>query len=208
LIAVESLNDLLADRAGLVAAFKPAEQHAHTADPAERLLKFDKWVRGELATRIDWKWAGAQRERRIEQCRLCLEQLVLDLWRRGWLLDGKKLARHIEAVLDAVARQQKAGNVQDFWAYFKAAVNRYVGANAEELREEAMRAGTHVSQLLNVLGVRAEASGAAGVALPELIAQRAGEVAQAKTATTLREQLAAKRRADKKAPDARQAQLL
>jgi hypothetical protein len=205
LIAVESLNDLLADRAGLVAALKPANQHAHTADPAERLLNFDKWVRGELVKRIDWSWAGNLRERRIEQCRLCLEQLVLDLWRRGWMLDGKKLARHIEALLDAVARQQRGGKVEDFWPYFKTAVNRYVGANAEELREEAMRAGTHVSQLLNVLGVRAEAS---GPALPELIAQRAGEVAQAKTATTLREKLSAKRRADKKAPDARQAQLL
>ena len=160
------------------------------ADPAARLIKFDAWVRGELARRIDWSWAGAQRERRIEQCRLCLEQLVLDLWRRGWLLDGKKLARHIEALLDAVARQQKQGKVGDFWAYFQASVNRYVGANAEELREEAMRAGTHVSQLLNVLGMRTTP---AATPLPELIAQRAGEVAQAKE-QTLREKQAAARR--------------
>lgn len=159
-------------------------------DPAARLIKFDSWVRAELAKRLDWSWAGAQRERRIEQCRLCLEKLVLDLWRRGWMLDGKKLARHIEALLDAVARQQKAGKLQDFWAYFQASVNRYVGANAEELREEAMRAGTHVSQLLNVLGVRAAPT---GPALPELIAQRAAEVAQAKE-ETLREKIAKARK--------------
>ena len=66
-------------------------------DPAARLIKFDSWVRAELGKRLDWSWAGAQRERRIEQCRLCMEKLVLDLWRRGWMLDGKKLARHIEA---------------------------------------------------------------------------------------------------------------
>jgi len=193
---MDSLNDLLADRASVAAALKPASQHAHTADPADRLINFDRWVRGELATRLDWTWAGAQRERRIEQCRLCLERLVLDLWRRGWLLDGKKLARHIEAVLDSVARQQKAGRVQDFWVYFSCSVNRYVGANAEELREEAMRAGTHVSQLLNVLGVRTEAT---GPALPELIAQRAAEVATAKEELSLRAQLAQKRRAEKTA---------
>lgn len=191
---MEALNDLLADRASVAAALKPASQHAHTADPAERLINFDRWVRGELAARLDWTWAGEQRERRIEQCRLCLERLVIDLWRRGWLLDGKKLARHIEAVLDSVARQQKAGRVQDFWVYFKCSVNRYVGANAEELREEAMRAGTHVSQILSVLGVRAEAT---GPALPELIAQRAAEVATAKEELSLRTQLAQKRRAEK-----------
>lgn len=187
---MDIFNEVLAGRAEHEASLKPATQHAHATDPAERLIKFDAWVRGELARRIDWTWAGAQRERRIEQCRLCLEKLVLDLWRRGWMLDGKKLARHIEAVLDAVARQQKAGKVQDFWAYFQASVNRYVGANAEELREEAMRAGTHVSQLLNVLGVRAAPT---GPALPELIAQRAGEVAQAKE-QTLREKIAKARK--------------
>ena len=166
-------------------------------DPAARLIKFDSWVRAELAKRLDWSWAGAQRERRIEQCRLCLEKLVLDLWRRGWMLDGKKLARHIEALLEAVARQQTAGKVADFWSYFQASVNRYVGANAEELREEAMRAGTHVSQLLNVLGVRTTP---AAVPLPELIAQRAAEVATAKE-QTLREKLA-QARSRKKADEA------
>lgn len=187
---MDIFNEVLAGRAEHEASLKPATQHAHATDPAERLIKFDSWVRGELARRIDWAWAGAQRERRIEQCRLCLEKLVLDLWRRGWLLDGKKLARHIEAVLDSVARQQKAGKVADFWAYFQASVTRYVGVNAEELREEAMRAGTHVSQLLNVLGVRAAAT---GPALPELIAQRAVEVAQAKV-ETLREKIAKARK--------------
>lgn len=196
---MDIFNEVLAGRADHEASLKPATQHAHATDPAERLIKFDGWVRGELARRIDWTWAGAQRERRIEQCRLCLEKLVLDLWRRGWMLDGKKLARHIEAVLDAVARQQKAGKVQDFWAYFQASVNRYVGANAEELREEAMRAGTHVSQLLNVLGVRAAAT---GPALPELIAQRAAEVAEARY-LTIREKIKARRKMDSESGQAR-----
>jgi hypothetical protein len=174
-------------------------------DPAARLIKFDAWVRAELGKRLDWSWAGAQRERRIEQCRLCLEKLVLDLWRRGWMLDGKKLARHIEAVLDAVARQQKAGKVQDFWAYFQASVNRYVGANAEELREEAMRAGTHVSQLLSFYGVKPGTAAPVAPSLPELIAQRASEVAQAKE-ETLREKIAKARK--RPAADDGQASLL
>ncbi len=31
------------------------------------------------------------------------------------------------------------GNVTNFWAYYQASVDRYVGLNAEELRDEAIR---------------------------------------------------------------------
>ncbi len=170
--------------------------------PEDRLLEFDRWVRGELSRRLEWGWAGDQREKRIEQCRLHLETMVLELWRRGWMLDGARLARRIEELLDTVGKYQRAGKVADFWAYFGAAVKRYVGANAEEIQAEAMRAGGHVNQLVAsilVKGRRAEPT------LPELLAQRTDEAHKAKE-ITLREKLARARA--QQAQDAKQGQLL
>ncbi|MEO6001523.1 MAG: hypothetical protein ABIZ04_20890 [Opitutus sp.] len=153
--------------------------------PEVRLLAFDRWVRLELLTRLQWEWAGSQKERRIEQCRLRLEKVVLDLWRRGWMLDGRKLAARITELLDVVGKYQATGKVLDFWAYFGAAVDRYVGANAEEIQAEAMRAGTHVGQLLGALGITATVK---EPALPELLAKRADEITTEK-AETLRSKL-------------------
>lgn len=162
-------------------------------DAAARLERFDRWLRNELATRIDWTWAGVHQERRIEQCRLHMNRLVLELWRRGWMLDGKRLAAHLIKCLDAVAAYQRKGGIEDFWAYFKSAVNRYVGANAEELSHEATRAGAHVNQLLASFGVKAAP---AGLTIPELLAQRTDEETKAKT---IREAQKAARRARKAA---------
>jgi hypothetical protein len=152
-------------------------------EPETRLLKFDAWARQELTLRIDWAWAGSSRPHRIEQCRLMLERLVLDLWRRGWMLDGHRLAKHITTCLDDIAAAQKADRVKEFWPFFKSVVNRYVGVNSEELQVEALQAGVHVGQMLCVFGVK---SRSAVPGLPDLIAQRHDE--------TLREKLARKRR--------------
>lgn len=157
--------------------------------PEVRLLKFDAWVGRQLATRLDWAWAGEHKAKRIEQCRVYLERLVLEMWRRGWMLDGKRLAAHLETVLDSIGAYQRAGKVQEFWPYFRACVDRYVGANAEEIRAESMRIGAHAGQLLAALGVSRPAS---GPSLPELVAQRTEEVQTAKQAT-LREKMARQR---------------
>lgn len=160
--------------------------------PEVRLLRFDAWLRAELASRLDWAWAGAQRERRIEQCRIYLERLVLDLWRRGWMLDGRALATRLQGVLDRVASYQKAGRVGEFWPYFRATVDRYVGQNAEELQAEAMGMGAHVGQLLSAIKANSRPVAAA---LPELLAQRREEIDRAK-AETLREKQARQRARD------------
>ena len=152
-------------------------------EPETRLLKFDAWARQELTLRIDWAWAGSSRPHRIEQCRLMLERLVLDLWRRGWMLDGHRLAKHITACLDDIAAAQKAGRVKEFWPFFKSVVNRYVGTNAEELKIEAMQAGSHASQVISAIGIK---GGQVSPTLPDLIVQRHQE--------TLREKLGRKRR--------------
>lgn len=151
--------------------------------PEHRLAAFDRWVRLELEARLDWTWAGAAKSKRIEQCRLELERLMKDLAARGWLLDGRRLAGLITDALDDVAGAQRKGQVRDFWPYFRACVGRYVGANAEEIREDAMSLGTHVGQVFEALARDAKRK---GPTLPELVAQRAGE--------TLRERLARQRR--------------
>lgn len=190
---------------GSFLAQRDAESHArqhqeerdgvHETDVA-RLTKFDTWVKCELEKRLDWAWAGAQKTKRIEQCRVQIEGLVIDLWRRGWMLDGKALSDVIKAALDDVAKAQKAGRVQDFWAFFKAITGRHVGVNSEEIQMKARSAGATLSQTLNALGVKPTAP--AIRALPELIAQRREEVVKAKS---LREQQAEERRRRKAARD-------
>lgn len=175
----------------------------HTEQPpAARLLKFDAWSRKQLATRLDWTWAGSQREKRIEQARIYLEQMVLGLWRRGWFLDGRRLADRITGMLDTIAGYQKRGFVREFWPYYKAAVDRYVGLNSEELQAEAMRAGASVGQAMAAI---LKTTGRNAPTLPELLAQRAQEVAQAKE-ETLRAQQARLRAQNRR--DVGQPQLL
>jgi hypothetical protein len=154
--------------------------------PEERLLRFDAWIELRLAEKLDWTWAGANRRRRILQCSVYMRRVVLDLWRRGWMLDGQRLAAHLIKLLDAVGAQQRAGKVKDFWPYFRAAANRYVGLNAEEISEEAIRAGSHIAHALAGAGIRLSET------LPELMAQRAAEVSESKA---LRQRLSARRKA-------------
>lgn len=174
---MDILGQFLEDRAD--------QFHGRQLLPEERLQRFDAWVKGELAKRLDWAWAGDHKEKRIEQCRVYLERMVIALWRRGWMLEGKRLAARIEAMLDAVGSCQRAGKVEDFWPYFRASVDRYVGQNAEEIQREALAAGSHVSQALAAVLAHRPSQ---GPSLPELVAQRAGEIAEAKEETLRKKQ--------------------
>ncbi len=140
----------------------------------ERLEKFDRWLRHQLAKRIDWRWAGDEvaQGRRLEQARFHVEQLVINLWRRGWLLDGAILGKHIIAPLQAVSDYQKRGTIKEFWPYFTATINRYVGVNSEEIQVEAKRMGATMSNLLAELGSKLAQN---GPTLTELLALRESE---------------------------------
>jgi hypothetical protein len=159
--------------------------------PEERLLKFDAWVRCQLAERLQWPADQRRRAKLIEQCRMKLERLVIDLWRRGWMLDGQRLARHLDAALDDIAAAQAAGRVKDFWPFFCRVVEGYVGINAEEIQAEARStAGARPigSILSSILIERRSVPAPQGPTLPELVAQRHEE--------TLRERLARRRKAE------------
>lgn len=160
--------------------------------PEERLNRFDKWLTAKLAEILDWSWAGdaVAQGRRLHQARVYVERVVMDLWRRGWLLDGHRLAARIIDPLQRIAKYQKANAIREFWPYFCGMIDRYVGANAEEIQAEARSVGATVGQIMG--DIRA-ALAPKGPTLPELLVRRIGEVAEAKE-QTLREQLAALRR--------------
>lgn len=156
-------------------------------DPAERLQRWDNWLVKTLQTSLAWPADPGRREKLLRQCASEMTVMVRHLAGRGWLLDGEALAGHVRAVLGPIAAAQKAGKIGDFYPYFRATVSRYVGANAEEIQAEARRTGTDegtrtVGDILSGLRIR-------GATMTELLAQRAGEVANAK-ATTLREKQA------------------
>jgi len=144
--------------------------------PEARMLSFDTWVLVELDYLLDWKWAGAAKDKRMQQCRIQIDTMILALWRRGWMLDGRRLADRITEMLHSIGKAQRAGQVHDFWPYFKASVSRYVGLNAEEIQAEAMSAGAAVGAVFQQLTRKLPA----GPSLPELVAQRADETLRAK----------------------------
>lgn len=146
--------------------------------PEARLAAFDEWLLLQLEARLDWSWAGTLKEKRLHQCRIQIDGMVIALWRRGWMLDGRRLAARITEMLDAIGKAQRGGQVREFWPYFKASVSRYVGLNAEEIQAEAMSAGVAAGAVLQQL-VRGLP---AGTSLPELVAQRADETLRAKVA--------------------------
>jgi len=172
-------------------------------DPAERLLAWDRWVVRTLEKSLAWPADPAAKARLVRQCAAEVNRVARDLRGRGWLLDGEALVAHVRAMLAPIVAAQAAGKVGDFWPYFRAAVARYVGANAEHIQQQARRtgadeAGQAIGAVLGEMKLR-------GRSLTELLAERSVEVREAKT-ESLREKLA-RRRAQEKA-DRQQGTLL
>lgn len=164
-------------------------------DPAERLQSWDRWIRRTLAATLVWPANEAARERLLGQCAAEMTTVAKQLRGRGWLLDGKALAGHVAALLEPIAKAQRAGKVGDFWPYFRASVSRYVGANAEEIQQQAKRTGADegiqsIGAILGGLSIIQSPS------MTELLATRAAEVTQAK-AETLRDRQARLRAQDR-----------
>jgi hypothetical protein len=194
---MDVLGNYLIDREDAIARAQRSTQWLETnapLAPEARLLAFDKWVREQLAQRLIWPADPGRRARLIEQCRVRLETLVLDLWRRGWMLDGRRLATHILTALDAISAAQKKGGIRDFYAYFGRAVEAYVGANAEEIQMEARQAQPGPAQIGSLATSALAAFGVikGGPSIPEMMAQRREEIVRAK-AETLRSKLARER---------------
>jgi hypothetical protein len=150
-----------------------------------------------MAKTLVWPADATKRERLLGQCASEITVMVCQLRGRGWLLDGDTLAEHVRACIEPIGTYQRAGKVTDFWPYFRSAVRRYVGAQAEDLQALARRTGADESTqamgaLLGSLGLGS--SKVRGPSMTELISTRACEIHEAKT---LREQQAAARRQQK-----------
>ena len=160
--------------------------------PEDRLLKFDAWVRAQLVCRLQWLEDPRRRAKLIEQCRVKLERLVIDLWRRGWMLDGRRLAKHIVAALDDIAAAQAAGRVNDFWPFFCRVIDSYVGLNAEEIQAEAraLASARPIGAILSTIIESQSKPSQPGPTLPELMAQRREETIREKIARRRREEAA------------------
>ena len=151
--------------------------------PAVRVVAFEAWVYGELASRLRWPEGKAERERQIGQARGWVLRVVDDLNRHGFLFRPRELRDLIVEKLDQVGRLQAAGTVRELWPYLRSAWDGYVRKEADRLRDTAMSTGTHVSQVLG----RALAEGTRGgkaKSMVELLAEvreaRRSEKKQAK----------------------------
>ena len=166
----------------------------HERQPADRLVKFDRWVRQELASRLLWPSDPVKSSKLLEQCKIEVDGLVRQLWQRGWMLDGAALARHIITALDAIGAAQRAGKVEDFWPYYHAVMQRYVGSNAEEIQAEALRLGSSVAAVMKRV-IMGGAGGAikAPTDMTSLVATRREETLREKVTRWKRDEAAQRR---------------
>ncbi len=173
-------------------------------NPAERLIKWERWLRSQLRERLKWPADEVKREKLVGQCSAEVTQMVRHIHGRGWLLDGDALATLVRSLLEPVAIAQREGKVRKFWPYFQSSVRAFVGNNAEEIQQHARQHGgdagfTSMASAIAGLGI------GRGRSMTELITDTAGEVKEAKS---LRDQLQALRRQARCKTDARQGHLL
>jgi hypothetical protein len=141
-------------------------------DRRERLSAWREWAAKKLLAEFThWPADPAARAKQIGQCTAELETLVRHLFERGWLLEGKRLAQVASDCLAPIAVAQRAGKIGDFFPYYRAAVRRYVGANAEEMQGMARRDGADVAQ--SMAGILAGVIGRLQApSITEVIAER------------------------------------
>ncbi len=99
--------------------------------------------------------------------------------------------------MDAVAKYQKEGKIKEFWPYFCATIDRYVGVNSEEIQVESKRIGATVQTLVSELSKLIPIP----PSLPELVARRAEEVANAQEGSLREKQAALRAKEREKAND-------
>jgi hypothetical protein len=153
--------------------------------PAERLVRFEDWLRRQLLTRLEWPRDARERDKQVGQCQRFVAGFLCDLNRRGWLFDGPTLARIIVEKIDAVAARQKAGQVHDLWIYLQSVWSNYADAAAEKFHAEAMSAGFHISKI--VAGLKT---------IPQATAERAEQISAEKLTKARRLQAQKKAVAD------------
>jgi len=110
-------------------------------DPEERRRSFQSWVKGLLIKSLPMPADAARREKLLGQCAAEITVMCRQMRGRGWLLDGQALATEVKECIAPIAAYQRKGKVDDFYAYFRSCVRRYVDNHAEDLQALARRSG-------------------------------------------------------------------
>jgi hypothetical protein len=114
-------------------------------DRAERLHAWRAWLHAKLIKDFTWPSDPAAAARLRGQCIAEIEIIARQLFDRGWLIEGKRLADLVSQCLAPIAAAQKAGKIADFYPYFRSAVRRFVPVNAEEIQHQARREGADLA---------------------------------------------------------------
>lgn len=120
--------------------------NARTA-PAARLAAFETWALQQLRERLVWPADPAAAAKQAGQCRAFVLEAVADMGEHGFLFQPRELAKLIVDKIDAVAKQQRAGQVRDLYPYFRASWRTWVRGETETLRDKAHSVGAHVQDL-------------------------------------------------------------
>lgn len=144
-------------------------------EDAHRLIKFEQWVASELSKTLSWPDETARRQKLLGQAKAFIMEAVADMGRRGFLFKPAALAAMIRDTLRDIRRRQDLGHIHDLYPYLRQTWTSYVGARAEELRQDSMSAGTHVAQLIAKLQPRE-------LTIPELALRQQAERATLKAA--------------------------
>jgi hypothetical protein len=147
-------------------------------EDAHRLIKFEQWVASELSKTLIWPDDSRRRDKLLGQAKAFIMEAVADMGRRGFLFQPKALATMIRDTLRTIRERQDKGLIHDLYPYLRQTWTSYVGIRAEELRQDSMSAGVHVSALVARLQPRE-------ISIPELADRERSERA------TLREAKAA-----------------
>lgn len=115
------------------------------AKPAKRLHAFHRWLQYIIAK----AFAGEKQltPRLLGQLKNTVLKSVRELNDHGYLLDGDALAEFLQAKLSNLEKYHKTGHIRTLYPYFKNAWDGYVRIHAEELKEQSMSIGMHISNL-------------------------------------------------------------
>jgi hypothetical protein len=115
--------------------------------PAERLAAFETWALHQLRERLVWPSDPAAAAKQAGQCRAFVMEAVADMGEHGFLFQPRELAKLITEKIEAVAKQQRAGQIHDLYPYFRASWRTWVRCETETLRDKAHSVGAHVQDL-------------------------------------------------------------
>lgn len=120
----------------------------------DRTAAIRRWrarCRATLLRDLAWPGDTTRRDRLVARCVNDLEIIARHVYQRGWLLKEERLGELVKDCIRPIAAAQRAGKVRELYPYFKAAVERYVGMNAEEIQQAAKRSGADVATSMEAL---------------------------------------------------------